>query len=74
MKRAEYQKRALTVQKLNEIFELYSNFPIAEILCTLVSPIGEETHPYTWDDNQVYGKLEKLGALLEEDYKLVEND
>ena len=74
MKKDAYQKRNLTISKLNELFELYSNFPIAEILGTLMSPIGEDVHPYNWDDNQVYGKLEKLGALLEDDYKLVENE
>ena len=71
MDKLQYQKRSLALNKFLEICELYSHYPIAEIMSTLISPIGEDQHPYNWDDNKFLGKLDKLGTLLEEDYKQV---
>lgn len=70
MKKLEYQKRALCAQILCEVFELYPRIPLAEILSTLISPIGEAKHPYTWTDNELMGKIEDVKELLEEDYRL----
>jgi hypothetical protein len=69
-KKEQYQKRALTLQKLHEICELYPQMPLAEIMSILMSPIGEEVHPFKWDDNTLLGKLEKLEKELAKDYKM----
>lgn len=70
MNKMAYQKRALTISMLCEVFELYPRIPLGEILSTLISPIGEDKHPYLWSDNELMGKIEDVKALLEEDYQL----
>lgn len=70
MKKKDYQKRALTLQRFIEICEKFPKLPLAEIMGTLMSPIGEKIHPFKWDDNELMGKLESLEVILEEDYKL----
>ena len=65
-----YQKRALAIQNLCELFELYPKLRLGEILSTLVSPIGESKHPYYWTDNEFMGKVESVKTILSEDYNL----
>jgi hypothetical protein len=65
-----YQKRSLTVQSLVQYIEKFPKIPIAELLCILVSPIGEKTNPFKWNDDILRGKIEKNTEILMEDYKL----
>lgn len=60
----EYQKRSLAVQKLTFLLEL-SPDRIAVVLSELVSPIGEEKHPYKMTDNEFMGHIEKKITLTE---------
>jgi hypothetical protein len=55
----EYQKRALLIQKLIFLLELNTKESVAAILSYLISPIGQEVHPYRWTDNQLLGAIEK---------------
>jgi hypothetical protein len=55
----EYQKRALLVQKLAFLLELNHKESVAATLTYLLSPIGQEVHPYRWTDNQLLGVIEK---------------
>jgi len=59
MKKEEYQKRAILVQKLAFLIELNQKESVAAILSYLVSPIGHEVHPFRWKDNELLGVVEK---------------
>jgi len=54
----EYQKRALTVQKLAMYLELHKG-RLGQALSELVSPHGIEKHPYKMSDNEFLGHIEK---------------
>ena len=70
MDKIQYQKRSLAINRLIKYFEEFQETPLAELMCILVSPIGEKTHPRNWDDNQLIGKIEKNTDILSDEYKL----
>jgi len=59
LSKQEYQKRALLVQKLAFLLELNQKESVPAILTYLVSPIGEERHPFRMTDNDFIGVIEK---------------
>lgn len=61
----EYQKRALLVQKLAFLLELNQKESVAAILTYLVSPIGQEKHPFRMNDNEFMGAIEKEIKIIE---------
>lgn len=60
----EYQKRSLAITKLVYYLELNTD-RLAKILCELMSPIGEEKHPYRMTDNEFMGYIETKIKQLE---------
>ena len=69
-----YQKRGLAINRLIRYFEEFQEISLAELMCVLVSPIGEDKHPRNWDDNQLIGKIEKNTEILSQEYKLESED
>lgn len=61
----EYQKRGILIQKLAFLLELNNREPAARILSCILSPIGQEKHPYKWSDNEFLGVIEKEIFKLE---------
>jgi hypothetical protein len=55
----EYQKRAILIQKLAMLLELNPAEPVAATMSYILSPIGEDKHPFKWTDNEFLGKIEK---------------
>ncbi|TXG79326.1 MAG: hypothetical protein E6R13_10025 [Spirochaetes bacterium] len=60
------QKRNILIQRLLFLFELDQYQSVSRTLCNLVSPIGENVHPYKWTDNELLGKVEKAIQEAEE--------
>lgn len=60
------QKRNILIQRLLFLFELDQYQSVSRTLCNLVSPIGENVHPYKWTDNELLGRVEKAIAEAEE--------
>ena len=54
----EYQKRSLAISTL-VIYLESTKAPLASVLYEILSPIGEEKHPYKWTDNEFLGSIEK---------------
>ena len=39
--------------------ELNNREPVAQILSYILSPIGQDKHPFKWTDNEFLGAIEK---------------
>lgn len=59
LSKQEYQKRAILIQKLAFLLELNNRESVASILSCILSPIGQEKHPFRWSDNEFLGAVEK---------------
>jgi len=59
LSKQEYQKRGILIQKLAFLLELNNSEPVASILSSIFSPIGEKKHPYKWSDNETLGVIER---------------
>ena len=65
LSKQEYQKRAILIQKLAFLLELNNKETVAASLSYLLSPIGQNKHPYKWTDNELLGAVEKEIFKLE---------
>ena len=59
LSKQEYQKRGILIQKIAFLLELNNREPVAQILSYILSPIGQDKHPFKWTDNEFLGAIEK---------------
>lgn len=58
MKKEDWQKRSILIQKLNYLLELDQNYSVAHILYALLYPVEGKTHPGKLSDNSFLGLVE----------------